>query len=218
MNREEWSQILRKHRLIAVIRAPEFELGLKMAQAVAEGGIQLIEITWNSATPRRLIETLQEKLPHCIVGTGTILTPNDLKEAIAARCQFCFSPHTDVNLIDLALEANIAVIPGALTPTEIVTAWQAGASSVKVFPIESVGGVNYLRRLRSPLGDIPLIPTGGVTLENADSFLKAGAIAVGLSSQLLPKWAIKAEKWQIIKENAVKLSFKCQFTLPPVSS
>lgn len=210
MNREEWNRILEKHRVIAVIRTSDVQRGLKMAQAVAEGGIRLIEITWNSVTPRHLVETLQEQLPHCLIGAGTILTPQDLKEAIAARCQFCFSPHTDFKLLNLALDAHIPLIPGALTPTEILTAWQAGASSVKVFPIDTVGGERYLRHICVPLGKIPLIPTGGVTLENADAFIEAGAIAVGLSSQLLPKVAIKAENWQKITENASKVYQACQ--------
>ena len=125
--------------------------------------------------------------------------------AIDSGAQFLFTPHTDLTLIQTAVKANIPIIPGALSPTEIVTAWQAGASCVKVFPIQAVGGVNYIRNLQGPLGNIPLIPTGGVTLKNAKEFLQAGAIAVGLAGDLFPQNLITQADWQGISRNAKKL-------------
>jgi len=198
----DWLAYLRHERAIAVIRSPELRLGSHMAQAVAAGGMGLIEITWNSDRPADLITHLRETLPHCRIGAGTLLTESQVREAIAAGAQFLFTPHTNPTLIDVACQANVPMVAGALTPTEIVTAWQAGASAVKVFPIQAVGGVNYLRSLQGPLGQIPMIPTGGVTMENARGMLEAGAIAVGLSGQLFPQQAIALGDWGQIRELA----------------
>ena len=197
-----WLNLLQEFRAIAVIRCQDLQLGMAMAKAVAQGGMRLIEITWNSYQPAQLISNLRQELPHCTIGTGTILTLNQLKSAIACGAQFCFTPHVNLNLIETAIASNIPIVPGALSPTEIITAWQAGASCVKVFPVDAVGGVNYIQNLQGPLGEIPLIPTGGVTLDNALHFLEAGAIAVGLSGQLFPQKLLAAGDWQEISKRA----------------
>ncbi len=200
-----WLSTLQAQRAIAVVRAPSLEVGMQMAIAVAQGGITLIEITWDSDRPTALIAQLRNKLPHCQIGAGTLLTRSALQEAIAAGAQFLFSPHLNLELVQLAIAAQIPMIPGALTPSEIVAAWQAGATCVKVFPVQAVGGADYIRHLRSPLGQIPLIPTGGVTLDNAQSFLQAGAIAVGLSGGLFPREAIVQKNWAAISQQAARL-------------
>ena len=110
--------------------------------------------------------------------------------------------HVDFGLIQLAVQQDIPLVPGALSPTEIVTAWQAGATSVKVFPVQALGGASYIRHLQGPLSQIPLIPTGGVTIENAKDFLAAGAIAVGLSGNLFPAAAVQSGNWQAIAQQA----------------
>ena len=200
-----WQTLLKQHRAIAVIRTDDINLGLNMAKAVAAGGMRLIEITWNSQNPIELIQQLKRELPHCIIGTGTILTQEALKAAIKCGIQFCFTPHVSQSLIQTAIDHQIPIIPGALSPTEIITAWQAGASCVKVFPVQAIGGVAYIKGLQGPLGSIPLIPTGGVTLENAAYFIEAGAIAVGLSGQLFPRQAIQRQDWQMITQQAQSL-------------
>ena len=200
-----WLQLLKKHRAIAVIRASEKELGYQMAMAAVAGGMELIEITWNSAEAGSLISQLRSELPHCWIGTGTILNIDELKNAIAAGAQFLFAPHVDLQMIACAQSLGVPMIPGALTPTEIVTAWNMGASCVKVFPIKAVGGNNYIKCLQGPLGQIPLIPTGGVGLGNAREFIQAGAIAVGLSGQLFPQASINSRNWQSISDTARKL-------------
>lgn len=205
MLNQSWLTLLRQHCSIAVIRASTQSVGYQMAQAVAAGGIPLIEITWNSDRAPELISQLRRELPHCVIGTGTLLDVEQSKQAIRAGAQFLFCPHVDIAIIEAGVAANVPVIPGALSPTEIVTAWQAGASCVKVFPIEAVGGANYIKSLQGPLGHIPLIPTGGVTLENAREFIAAGAIAVGLSGNLFPKLLIKAGDWNAIAERAKML-------------
>ncbi len=202
MSNESWLTLLRQHRLIAVIRASRLSVGRQMAQAVAAGGISLIEITWNSDRAPDLISQLRSELPTCIIGTGTLLNLEQLQQSIDAGAQFLFSPHADTALIEAAVTAGVPMIPGALSPTEIVTAWDAGATCVKVFPIQAVGGASYIKALQGPLGHIPLIPTGGVTLENAKEFITAGAIAVGLSSELFPKPLVTAQDWDAIAQRA----------------
>ncbi|MEH1842532.1 MAG: bifunctional 4-hydroxy-2-oxoglutarate aldolase/2-dehydro-3-deoxy-phosphogluconate aldolase [Nostoc sp.] len=205
MPNQIWLSQLQKHRAIAVIRAPKIEVGEQMAMAVASGGMQLIEITWNSAGAGELITRLRSELPACTIGTGTLFNVQQLEEAIASGAQFLFTPHIDSAMIQIAQEKNVPIIPGALTPTEIVTAWSQGANCVKVFPVQAVGGVDYIKSLQGPLGQIPLIPTGGVTLENAKEFLQAGAIAVGLSGELFPKKLVTEGNWSAIASGARKL-------------
>jgi 2-dehydro-3-deoxyphosphogluconate aldolase / (4S)-4-hydroxy-2-oxoglutarate aldolase len=197
-----WLKLVQQHRAIAVIRAANLEVGYQMASAVAEGGMRLIELTWDSDRPLQLIARLQQELPFCTFGIGTLLNREAVQEAIAAGAQFLFAPHTDPTLIRVAIDAGVPLVSGALTPTEILTAWQSGAASVKVFPIQAMGGASYIRSLREPLGKIPLIPTGGVTPENAGEFLEAGAIAVGLSGQLFPAAAIETGNWAAITQRA----------------
>ncbi len=205
MTDSSWLNLLKKERAIAVIRAPEFELGFLMAKAVAQGGMGLIEITWNSDRAPELIEKLRVQFPHCQIGTGTLFNQKELQDAINCGAQFLFTPHTNLEMIKLAVKQEIPIIPGALSPTEIITAWQGGATCVKVFPISAVGGVNYIKSLQGPLGQIPLIPTGGVTLENAKDFIKEGAIGVGLAGDLFPKTLMEKRDWDAIETLAKTL-------------
>jgi 2-dehydro-3-deoxyphosphogluconate aldolase/(4S)-4-hydroxy-2-oxoglutarate aldolase len=200
-----WLEVLSQQRAIAVIRATSVESGILQAKAVTAGGIRLIEITWNSSQPEELIAKLRELLPECQIGVGTLLSIQDAQTAIHAGAEFCVSPHYDPAIVECALQHNLPVVPGALTPSEIVTAWQAGATAVKVFPISTAGGPAYIRNLQGPLSHIPLLPTGGVTLENAAALIDAGAIGVGLSSSLFPKSAIAQENWQSITHLASQL-------------
>ena len=203
-----WLTLLKKHRVIAVIRASEIEVGRKMALAAASGGMQLIEITWNSPKAAELISQLRVQLPNCVIGAATLLNQNQVKEAIMAGAQFLFAPHADPLMIKAAVESGVPIIPGALTPTEIVSASQWGATCVKVFPVQSLGGVSYIKSLQGKLGQIPLIPSGGITLENADDFLEAGALAVALGAQLFPKHLVASGNWEAISQNAAQLTKK----------
>lgn len=205
MSNQDWLKLLQQQRAIAVIRVSERSLGRQMADAVASGGIKLIEITWNSDGAAELISTLRSELPMCTIGSGTLLTLADMQQALAAGAQFLFTPHLDRAMIEKAVSLNVPIVPGALSPTEIVTAHQAGASCVKVFPIEAVGGANYIKNLQGPLGNIPLIPTGGVTLANAEEFLTAGAIAIGLSGSLFPRNLVLEKNWSAISHLARQL-------------
>ena len=200
---QKWLSLLQKNKVIAVIRSLDRDLALQMAFAVAKGGVELIEITWNSDRAPEVISQLRTQLPNCTVGAGTLLNLKQQKNAIASGAQFLFTPHTDIAMIEQA--GDIPIIPGALSPTEIVTAWNAGASCVKVFPVQAVGGASYIKSLQAPLGHIPLIPTGGVTVDNAKEFLLAGAIAIGLSRELFPQQLVDAGDWDAIALRAKTL-------------
>lgn len=205
MAEADWLSLVKAQRAIAVIRAPEIELGLQMARAVAAGGMRLIEVTWNSTSPIQLVQRLRVELPTCLIGAGTLLTLKEMQQAIDAGAKFLFTPHTNLAQIQTAVGQQVPIVPGALSPSEIVTAWQAGATCVKVFPIDSVGGAAYIRHLQGPIGQIPLIPTGGVTLENAREFIDAGAVAIGLAGQLFPREAIAAGHWELVRQRAAGL-------------
>ena len=159
-----------------------------MAATAIEAGIQCIEIAWgNETVTLDLIQQLRQAYPQCSIGVGTLLSPSQLTQAIEAGSQFGFSPVTDMSLIHQARSFNFPFIPGALTPTEIFAAWQQEPIAIKVFPIKGMGGAPYLRCIQEALGAIPLIPTGGVTPDNALELITAGAIAVGLSGSLFPR-------------------------------
>ncbi len=196
ISNKKWLSLLQKNKAIAIVRSLERDLALQMALAVAEGGIKLIEITWNSDRASEIISQLRTELPNCTIGAGTLLNLEQQRKAIASGAQFLFTPHTDIAMIEQS--GDIPIIPGALSPTEIVTAWNAGASCVKVFPVQAVGGASYIKGLQAPLGHIPLIPTGGVTVDNAKGFLLAGAIAIGLSRELFPQQLLDARDWYAI--------------------
>ena len=214
MGDQGWLDLLRHHRAIAVIQAPTLAVGVQLAQAVAAAGMGLIEVTWRSDRPTALVAQLRERLPHCHIGAGTVLTPGDLQAAIAAGAQFIFMPHTQADLIAQGREQGLPMVPGALTPTEIVAAWQAGASAVKVFPVPALVGAPYWAQLRGPFPQIPLIPTGGVGFQNGPALLAAGAIAVGVSTALFPPAMVQAQDWPAITQRAVALRQCLQGCLP----
>ena len=208
---EAWLQLLQEHKAIAIIRSSDLDLAYNMALAVAAGGVNLIEITWSSDRSGESIAKLRTELPHCTIGTGTILNLHQLQQAYSAGAQFAFAPHFEPALLEVSLSRyKIPFIPGVFSPTELVNAWQHGAKVVKVFPIKSLGGAEYIRCLQGPLKQIPLIPTGGITIDNAREMIDAGAIAVGISSNLFPQSAILNRDWSSITTRTKILLHKLQ--------
>ncbi|MBE9028668.1 bifunctional 4-hydroxy-2-oxoglutarate aldolase/2-dehydro-3-deoxy-phosphogluconate aldolase [filamentous cyanobacterium LEGE 11480] len=205
MHSEAWLNLLQQERAIAVIRAPDLPTGVAMAQAMYAGGLRLLEVTWGSVAPDRLVRELCVQLPDCVIGAGTITQMWQLEQAQQAGAQFIFAPGTDAGIIVAAVAAQLPMVPGALTPSEILMAQRLGASSVKVFPIQAVGGATYLRSLRIPLAGVPLVPTGGVTLNNAAAMIEAGAIAVGMAGDLFPAAAIANGEWDVLQGQARRL-------------
>jgi 2-dehydro-3-deoxyphosphogluconate aldolase/(4S)-4-hydroxy-2-oxoglutarate aldolase len=177
--------------VIPVIRASSQEEALAVIEAIAAGGITTIEVTMTVPNSIELIAKLSTERDDLLVGAGSVLDPEMARECIAAGAEFIVSPATDFDTIVLCNETETVVIPGALTPTEIVNAWDAGADFVKVFPADSMGGAKYLRSLKAPLPHIRLFATGGVTQTTAADFIKAGAEAIGVGADLADLKAIR---------------------------
>jgi 2-dehydro-3-deoxyphosphogluconate aldolase/(4S)-4-hydroxy-2-oxoglutarate aldolase len=179
--------------VIPVVRAASAEEAIYVAEAVGEGGIPILEITMTVPGAVGVIEELSKRYgDEVLVGAGTVLDPESARACIAAGAQFVVSPALNLQTIEKCKQESIAVFPGALTPTEVVTAWQAGADAVKVFPCSAVGGPKYLRALKAPLPQIKLIPTGGVSLSTAKDFIAAGAWALGVGADLVNTEAIRS--------------------------
>jgi 2-dehydro-3-deoxyphosphogluconate aldolase/(4S)-4-hydroxy-2-oxoglutarate aldolase len=188
--------------LIPVIRVSSAKEAIDVADAIKEGGVTLIEITMSVQGAIDAIKELTQKYKdEIIMGAGTILDAETGRAALLAGAQFIVSPTLNLDLVQLAHRYSAVVIPGAMTPTEILTAWNAGADMVKVFPAAQLGGPEYLKALRGPLPQILLVPTGGVNLQNAGAFVKAGATALGVGGELVDKKAVKEKKFNIITEN-----------------
>jgi 2-dehydro-3-deoxyphosphogluconate aldolase/(4S)-4-hydroxy-2-oxoglutarate aldolase len=188
--------------LVPVLRAGSVESALALAEAIAEGGIQTLEITMTIPGAVDVLRTLARKRPDLLLGAGTVLDPETARICILEGAQFVVSPALNLATIELCRRYSIAVLPGALTPTEIVTAWQAGADVVKVFPASALGGAKYLANLRGPLPQVKLIPTGGVSLATAAEFLAAGAFALGVGGDLANEASVAAGDFASIAATA----------------
>jgi len=189
--------------LLPVIRVSSAKEAIAVADAIKEGGVSFLEITMTVQGAIDVIKELTQKYrDEIIMGAGTILDPETGRAALLAGAQFIVSPTLNLDLIQLAHRYSAVVIPGAMTPTEILTAWNAGADMVKVFPAAQLGGPEYLKAIRGPLPQILLVPTGGVNLQNASAFIKAGATALGVGGELVDKKAVKEKKFNVITENA----------------
>lgn len=177
--------------IVAVIRAKSGELLVDVAEALLAGGVDAIEVTFTVPKAAEAIEKVADKLgDRILLGAGTILDAETAQVAIAAGAQYLVSPTVNLDVIRFCKRHGKLSLPGALTPTEVVTAWEAGADVVKIFPSD-VGGAKYLKALKAPLPQIRMMPTGGVTLETAADFLKAGACALGVGGNLVEQAALE---------------------------
>jgi len=202
MDKREVFNRMMSEGLIPVIRVTSAQEAIDVADAYKEGGGSLIEITMSVQGAIDVIKELSRKYgDEIIMGAGTVLDPETGRTALLAGAQFIVSPTLNLDLIHLAHRYSVMVIPGTMTPTEILTAWNAGADLVKVFPVAQLGGPEYIKALRGPLPQILYVPTGGVNLQNAGAFIKAGAAAIGVGGELIDKKAVKEKKFHIITEN-----------------
>jgi len=177
---------IRQIGIIPVVRASSSDEALAAVEAIRAGGIPILEITLTVPGAVQVIADLTRRLgDDTIIGAGTVLDADSARACVDAGARFIVSPSLDVPTIETCRRLGVPVFPGALTPTEIVTAWKAGADAVKVFPANAVGGAAYLKSLKAPLPQIELIPTGGVSLENAAAFIAAGAFALGVGADLV---------------------------------
>jgi 2-dehydro-3-deoxyphosphogluconate aldolase/(4S)-4-hydroxy-2-oxoglutarate aldolase len=195
---------LQETGLVPVLRAESVEKALALAEAVAAGGVNVLEVTMTVPGAVQVIERLVRDRPDILVGAGTVLDAETARTCILAGAQFVVSPALNTKTIAMCHRYSVAVLPGALTPTEIVTSWEAGADVVKVFPAGAMGGAKYLVSLKGPLPQIKMIPTGGVSLGTAKEFLEAGAFALGVGSDLVNAKAMAEGKPELVTETARK--------------
>ena len=188
--------------LIPLIRAASASDAMDVAVAINDGGASFLEITM---TVPGAIGVMKELSAHYkddfIIGAGTVLDPETARAAILAGAQFIVSPTLNFELISLAHRYSVLVIPGAMSPTEILAAWDAGADLVKVFPAGQLGGPDYIKAIKGPLPQVLLMPAGGVNIDNAGAFIRAGAAAVAAGSELVDKKAVKEKAFHIITAN-----------------
>jgi len=196
------SQIL-EAGLIPVIRAESTEIAMRAIDAIREAGISVLEITMTVPGAIRVIEDVARRFgSDAIVGAGTVLDAETARACILAGAQFIVSPALDLDTISCCRCYSIPVMPGAMTPSEVVTAWKAGADLVKVFPANALGGPSYIKALKAPLPQVELIPTGGVSLKNAGDFIKAGAAALGVGTDLVDTAALRSGEDHVITTRA----------------
>jgi len=205
MDKSTIMQHMRELGLIPVLRATSAEEAMTLADAILAGGIDILEVTMTVPGAIRVIEQLADHHgDKLLLGAGTVLDAETARNCLLAGAQFIVSPALDLRTIELCRRYSVPIMPGALTPTEILTAWQAGADVVKVFPCSALGGAKYLKALQGPLPQIQLIPTGGVSLSTAEEFLAAGAFALGVGGDLVDAKAAREGRTSVITENAQK--------------
>ena len=202
MSRETTLRRIMDGGIVAVVRSESSESLLRVVRALADGGVTAAEITFTVPDAVEVIRQVRKEIGDAIVlGAGTVLDPETARTALLAGAEYIVAPIVNLDVIRLCRRYDKAVMPGAFTPTEVVTAWEAGADVVKVFPAD-VGGPPYLKALRGPLPQIRLMPTGGVDLTTAEAFLKAGACCLGVGGSLVEPKAVSSGDFARIRDLA----------------
>jgi 2-dehydro-3-deoxyphosphogluconate aldolase / (4S)-4-hydroxy-2-oxoglutarate aldolase len=205
MDKQKVRERIMEIGIVPVVRASSAGEACIAAEAVCQGGIPIVEITM---TVPGAVELIRELVQNCgsevLIGAGTVLNADAARRCIDAGAEFLVSPGLNIQTVAFAARAGKLIMAGALTPTEVMAAWDAGADFVKIFPCGQVGGAKYIKALKGPFPQIPFIPTGGVNLNTAAEFLEAGSVALGVGGELVQADALKANKPEIIVENARK--------------
>ena len=202
MDKEEVRAKIQDIGIVPAVRTSSAEEARFAAEAVAKAGIPIVEITMTVPGAIDVISDLLRNAPDVIVGAGTILDLETARLCLKAGAKFLTSPALDLEIVKFAVRENVLMMAGALTPTEVVTAWKAGSGFVKVFPCAQVGGDSYIRALRGPLPQVSLIAAGGVNQQTASGFILAGASALGIGGELIPRAAIEQRQPERIRELA----------------
>lgn len=203
--KEDSLKVIRDLAVIPVIRVSSYEHVMCAVKGIVDGGIHVAEITLTVPDAISIIKELVGTYgPKLLVGAGTVLDVESCRQALQAGAEFIVSPAFDSDVVALTRQHKKLTMPGALTPTEILTAWNAGADLVKVFPCDSVGGPSYIRALKGPFPNIQFVVTGGVNIDNASHFLAAGATAVGVGQSVISRKALESNDAATIGENARK--------------
>ncbi len=205
MNKEQTRSRIREVGIIPVIRASSAKQAMQAAEAVCAAGITVVEITMTVPGAIEVIAKLvKDNSAGILIGAGTVLDAEAARRCVDAGAEFLLSPGFDRGMVEFANAQGKLVIAGALTPTEVYTAWKAGSDLVKVFPCGNVGGAKYIKALKAPLPQIPLVPTGGVNLETAGDFIRAGSEALGIGGELVSQAALASGNLQPITDAAKK--------------
>ncbi len=204
MEKKEVRAQIERIGIVPVIRASSPQEARFAAEAVWQGGIPIVEITMTVPGALEVISELVKTMPELLVGAGTVLDRNAARKCAEAGAQFLVTPGFDAPTVAAAKKLKLIIMAGALTPTEVMTVWKSGADFVKVFPCGNMGGPSYLKALKGPLPQVPLVPTGGVNLETAADYIRAGAAALGVGGELILKEALKARKAEPIRELAAQ--------------
>ena len=203
MEKTDVIQRIRDTGLIPVVRAESADLAMRAVEAIKTGGVDVLEVTMTVPGAIDVIAKLAATFgTEVVIGAGTVLDPDTANKCVQAGAQFIVSPALNEETIAFCRANDVAVFPGALTPTEVVRAWNVGADAVKVFPAGAVGGASYLKALKAPLPQIELVPTGGVSLKTAADFIKAGAMALGVGADLVDTKALRENHDEVITERA----------------
>ena len=203
MNKSTVVEQIRDTGIVPVVRATSADEAMRAIEAIRKGGVSVLEITMTVPGAVRVIEQVCERFgSDALVGAGTVLDAETARACILAGAQFIVSPALDLDTIACCRRYAVAIMPGALTPTEVVRAWTAGADFVKVFPAGALGGASYIKALKAPLPQIELVPTGGVSLKTAADFIKAGASALGVGADLVDLKALREGQDNVITERA----------------
>jgi len=203
MNKAEIIKHIEDLGLVPVVRASSADEAMQAIDAIKAGGVNVLEITMTVPGAVKVIEKVADKYgSDVLVGAGTVLDPETARACLLAGAQFIVSPALNLDTIAICQRYSAPVMPGVLTPTEVITAWSAGADLVKVFPCGSVGGASYVKNLKGPFPQIKIIPTGGVSLTTAADFIKAGASALGVGTDLVDVKAIREGNPQVVTDRA----------------
>jgi 2-dehydro-3-deoxyphosphogluconate aldolase / (4S)-4-hydroxy-2-oxoglutarate aldolase len=189
--------------IVPVVRAASAQQAMQAAEAVCAGGIPIVEITMTVPGAIDVITQLAKSMGNdVLIGAGTVLDAEAAERCIDAGADFMVSPGFDLATVQFAKQQGKLIMAGALTPTEVITAWKAGSDFVKIFPCGTVGGAKYIKALKAPLPQVPMVPTGGVNLETAADFIRAGADALGIGGELISAAACKSGNLSVITEAA----------------
>lgn len=189
--------------VVPIVRASSPEAAVQAVGAIYRGGIRAVEITMTVPGALRVLEQVADQFgDRLTLGAGTVLDAESARACMLAGAEFFVTPTLRLSTIEICHRYSKVVIPGALTPTEVLTAWEAGADLVKVFPCGNVGGPKYIRALKAPLPQVEMVPTGGVNLENTADFLRAGASAVAVGSEMVNAQALAMGNLEVVEENA----------------
>ncbi len=201
--------------IIPAVRASNADDALFAAEAVSRGGLPIVELTMTVPKATELIAHLVQKHPHMVVGAGTVLDLETARACLAAGAKFITSPGLDLEIVAFAVQAGVVVIPGVLTPSEIIAAVKAQADFVKIFPCSQVGGVDYVHALKAPFPNVSFIAAGGVNQQTAGKYLAAGATALGIGADLIPPRAIKIREAEWIEELARRYVHTVKYSRQP---